>query len=86
MRIEVQTETEEVAGGRRAHSAQPRHATSDLTPQLCSSERPHPDSRASASGTNGAPQEGLLFAPLSARFRNHTGFVRKSQENARHSR
>ena len=86
MRIEAQAETKEVAGGRGAHSAQPRHATSDLTPQLYSSERPHPDSRASAPGTNGAPQEGLLFAPLSARSPNHTRFVRRTAKNTRHSR
>jgi hypothetical protein len=86
MRIQVQSETEEVAGGRRAHSAQPRHATSDLTPQLYSSARPHLNSRASASGTNGAPQESLLFAPLSARSPDHTRLIRKAEPNTRHTR
>ena len=67
MKIPVHTQTEEVAGGRRATSSQPRRATAALKPRLCSSRRPHPNSRASATGTTGAPHEGLLFAPLSAR-------------------
>ena len=69
MRNPVQTQTEEVAGGRRAHSAQPRRATADLMRQPYSSGRPRPHSRASATRTTGAPQKGLLFAPLSARSR-----------------
>ena len=86
MKIQVHTQTEEVAGGRRAHSSQPRHATAGLMPQPYSSQRPHPNSRASAIGTTGAPQEGLFFAPLSARSQKHTRFVRKTQRNTRHSR
>jgi hypothetical protein len=67
MRVTAQNEAQEVAGGRRTHSAQARHATAALTPQLRSSQWPHPDSRESAARTTGAPHEGLLFAPLSAR-------------------
>jgi hypothetical protein len=69
MKNPAQTQTEEVAGGRRADSSQPRRATADLMPQLYSSGRPRPHSRASATRTTGAPQKGLPFAPLSARSR-----------------
>jgi len=86
MKIQVHTQTEEVAGGRRAHSSQPRHATAGLSPQLYSSQRPHPNAWASAFGTTGAPQEGLLFAPLSARSQKQTRFVRTTQWNTRHPR
>jgi hypothetical protein len=86
MKIEVYRQTEEVADRRRAQSAQPRHATADLPPQSHSPARPHPNSAASAFGTTGAPQKGLLFAPLSAHSQKHTMFVRKTQRNARQSR
>jgi len=77
MRIPVPTQTQEVAGGRRATSSQPRRATAALTPQLYSSARPHPNSRASATGTTGAPHEGLRFAPLSARSQKLKRFAGK---------
>jgi len=70
MRYLLQTQTEEVAGGRRAPSSQPRHATADLMPQLYLSGRPHPNSLASSTRTTGAPQKGLLFALLTARSHN----------------
>ena len=73
MRIPVQTQTQEVAVGRRATSAQPRHATAFSNAPLSSSRTPHPNSRASATRTNGAPHEGLLFALLSARSQKRKG-------------
>jgi hypothetical protein len=86
MRNRVHTQTEEVASGRRATSAQPRHATAGLMPRLHSSQRPHPHSPASATGTTGAPHEGLLFAPLSARSQKPNSFVRKTSLKPRNSR
>ena len=82
----VQTQSEEVAGGRRAHSAQPRHATADLMPQLYSLARPHPHPRASATRTTGAPHEGLLFAPLPARSQKRKTFRGKPSRKTRNSR
>ena len=86
MKNAVPTQSEEVAGGRRAHSAQPRRATADLMPQLYSSERPHPHSPASATRTTGAPQKGLLFAPLTARSRKPTFLVGTFSRKPRISR
>jgi hypothetical protein len=86
MRIPVHTQTEEVAGGRSATSSQPRRATASVTARLSSSHTPHPNSRASAARTNGTPQEGLLFAPLSARSPNRTRFVGKPSLKPRNSR
>jgi len=86
MKIAVHTQTEEVAGRRGATSAQPRHASADLTPELYSSRRPHPNPGISATGTNGAPHEGLLFAPLSARFQRQKTFVGETLLELRNSR
>jgi len=86
MRIPVHAQTQEVAGGRRATSSQPRRATADLLPQLYSSARPHPNSRASATGTTGAPHEGLLFAPLSARSQKLKRLVAKPSRKPEESR
>ena len=86
MRNPVQTQTKEVAGGRRAHSAQPRRATAGLMPQPYSSGRPHPHSRASATRTTGAPQKGLSFAPLSARSQKPHCFPGKPSRKPRISR
>ena len=67
MRIPVHTQTEEVAGGRRATSAQPRAPA----PLCCIGFPPHrrhiPTHGFSPLELTGAPLEGLLFAPLSAR-------------------
>jgi len=82
----MRIETQEVAGGRRAASAQSRHATADLPPQPYSSRRPHPNSRFCATGTTGAPREGLLFAPLSARSQKRKSLERKPEPRPRDSR
>jgi hypothetical protein len=66
MSLIISTQTEEVAGGRRATSCQPRRATAGLLLRPCSSQRPNPFPPTCATGTTGAPQKGLLFAPLSA--------------------
>jgi hypothetical protein len=86
MRIPVQIQTEEVADGRSATSAQPRHATADLIPAHSSSRWPRPHSRAFAIGTNGEPQEGLLFAPLSVRSQNRKTVAGKPFAELRNSR
>ena len=77
MRIPVLTHTEEVAGGRRATSAQPRRATAALLPRLSASQTPRPNSRVFATTTNGASHEGLLFALLSARSRKRQALIGK---------
>ena len=68
MRIPVHTQTEEVAGGRSATSAQPRRATAALRTKVCSPHPPHPNRSASPPEQPGAPQEGLrccsAFRPL----------------------
>jgi hypothetical protein len=66
MKVQVRTQTEEVAAERGATSFQPQRATGSSTPRLSCSHAPHPNSRSSATRTNGAPREGLLFALLSA--------------------
>jgi len=77
MRIPVLTHTEEVVGGRRATSAQPRRTTAVLLRRLSLSQTPRPNSRAFATRTNGASQEGLLFAQLSARSQKRKSFIGK---------
>jgi hypothetical protein len=86
MRIPFQIQTEEVADGRSATSAQPRHAAADLTPPRHSSPGPRPDSRAFAVRTNGAPQEGLLFAPLSVRSQDRKTVAGKTFSKLENSR
>ena len=85
MKERVQSQSEEVAGGRRATSAQPRHASADLMLVVFSSERPHPNPPAFAIRTNGAPHEGLLFAPLIARSRKHKKWMGKPKHRPRNS-
>jgi hypothetical protein len=77
MKFQVQTRGEEVAGGRSATSSQLRCATADLMPRLCFCLQPPPDRPASATRTNGAPHEGLLFAPLAARSQKYKRFINK---------
>ena len=79
MRIPVHKQTQEVAGGRSATPAQPRHATSSFTLRRSSSHGPHPDPRVSATGTTGAPREGLRCR-ASARSQKHQEFVGKPFE------
>jgi len=86
MRTPVLTHTEEVAGGRRATSAQPRRASAALLPRLSASQTPRPNSRAFATGTNGAPHEGLLFAPISTRSQKRKSFIGKPSLERRISR
>ena len=83
MRIPVLTHTEEVAGGRRATSAQPQRASAALLPRLSSSQTPRPNSRVFATRTNGASQEGLLFAPLSTRSQKRKSLIGKPSLNLR---
>jgi hypothetical protein len=75
MRIPVLTNTEEVAGGRRATSAQPRRASAAPLPRLSSSQTPRPNSPVFATRTNGASHEGLLFAPLSTRSQKRKSLI-----------
>jgi hypothetical protein len=86
MRIPVLTHTEEVAGGRRATSAQPRRATAALLPRLSASQTPRPNPRVFATTTNGASQEGLLFAPLSTRSQKRKSLIGKPSLEPRISR
>ena len=66
-KVQSQSKTEEVANGRSRNvgPTSARHRRPD--PCALSSRWPRPDSRVFAVRTNGAPQEGLLFAPLSVR-------------------
>jgi hypothetical protein len=75
MSLMISTQSNEVAGGRRAASAPPRRATAGLLLGPCSSQRPHPIPAAGTTGTTGAPQMGLLFASLSARSPERTTVI-----------
>jgi hypothetical protein len=86
MRIRVHTQTEEVAGGRSATSAQPPRATASFTARLSSSHGPHSNSRVFAVGTTGAPLESLRCYPLSARSQKRKGFVGRPSLKPRSSR
>lgn len=86
MRIPVHAQTEEVAVGRSATSAQPRRATASLTARLSSSHGPHPSSPFFAFGTTGAPLESLRCYPLSARSQKQKKFVGKPSQKPRNSR
>jgi hypothetical protein len=78
MKVRAHTQTEEVAGGRSATSAQPRRAIASFTARLSPSHGPHPISPFFAFGTTGAPLESLRCYPLSARSRKRTRFVEKT--------
>jgi hypothetical protein len=75
MTVRVHTQSEEVAGGRSATSAQPHRATSSFIPRLLSSHGPHPNPPFFAFGTTGAPQESLRCYPLSARSQTRAIFL-----------
>jgi hypothetical protein len=66
MSLSISSQTEQVAGGRRAASSEPRRARAGLPLRLCSSPRSHPLPAICATRTTGAPPKDLLFTPLSA--------------------
>jgi len=86
MRRPLPVQTNEIADGHSATSAQPRHATADLIAARFSSPWPRPDSQAFAFITNGAPQEGLLIAPLSSRSQDREAVAEKPIPTVRNSR
>jgi hypothetical protein len=86
MKIRVHTQTEEVAGGRSATSAQPRRATPSFTLRLSSSHGPRLNPPFSAFGTTGAPLESLRCYPLSAHSQKHSMFVGRPSPKLRNSR
>ncbi len=86
MRITFQNRDEEVAGGRSATSAQPQHASAGLMPECSASEWPRPYPRVCAARTNGALQEGLLFAALPARSQDTRSFGWQPLHQLRDSR
>ena len=77
MRIRVQKQTQEVAGGRLASSAQPPRATSVFPHRLSPSFTPQPFPLDPATGTNGALLEGLrcltASRPLPTEFQGEMG-------------
>ncbi len=77
MSLSIRSHTEQVAGGRRAASSEPRRARAGLPLRPCSSPRSHPLPATCATGTTGAPPKGLLFAPLSARSLKSTKVIEK---------
>jgi hypothetical protein len=85
MRFAVYTQTEEVAGGRGATSSQARSASAALLLRLSDPQEPHPQPRSSATRTTGAPHEGLLFAPLTARSQKHKRLESTPRGNWRHA-
>ena len=66
MRIRVHTQTEEVAGGRSATSAQPPRATLVPATKVSSPPTPHPIGSSSLPDTPGALLQGLRCYLLSA--------------------
>jgi hypothetical protein len=86
MRIPVHAQTEEVAGGRNATSAQPPHATLVPATKVSSPPTPHPIRSSSLLDTPGALLEGLRCYPLSARSRKRRRFVGKPLLKPRNSR
>ena len=86
MRIRVDAQTEEVAGGRSATSAQPPHATLLPATKVFSPHTPHPIGSSSLRDTPGALLEGLRCYPLSGRSQQHQMFVGKPSAKPRKSR
>jgi len=86
MRIPVHAQTEEVAGGRSATSAQPPHATLVPATKVSSPHTPHPIGSSSLLDTPGALLEGLRCYPLSARSQKRKRFAEKPPLTPRNSR
>ena len=86
MRIPVHTQTEEVADGRSATSAQPPRATLVPATKISSPPPLHPIRSSSLPDTPGALLEGLHCYPLSARFEKQQRFVGKPSPKPRNSR
>jgi hypothetical protein len=86
MRIPVHAQTEEVAGGRSATSAQPPHATLVPVTKVSSPPTLHPIRSSSLPDAPGALLEGLHCYPLSARSEKQKRFVGKPSPKPRNSR
>jgi hypothetical protein len=86
MRIPVHAQTEEVAGGRSATSAQPPRATLVPATKVSSPRTLHPIRSSSLPDTPGALLEGLRCYPLSARSQKRKRFVGKPSPKPRNSR
>jgi hypothetical protein len=74
MRIRTHIQTEQVADGRRRTSAQAQSASAAPLQRLLPSHEARPHSPACATRRIGAPHEGLLVAPHTARSQKHEGF------------
>ena len=83
MSARVLVYTEEVAGGRRRTSAQPRSASAALLRRFSPPHEPHPQPPACVTRRTGAPHEGLLFAPRPARSHKHKALEDKPQPRRR---
>ena len=86
MRIPVHAQTEEVAGGRSATSAQPPRATPVPATEVSFPRTPHPIRSSLLPDTPGALLEGLRCYPLSARSQKQKWFVGKPSQKLRNSR
>jgi hypothetical protein len=86
MKISVHAQTEEVAGGRSATSAQPPHATLVPATKVSSPPTLRPIRSSSLPDTPGALLEGLRCYPLPARSWKRTRFVEKPSPKPRNSR
>lgn len=86
MKVGVNTQTEEVAGGRSATSAQPPRTTLVPATKVFSSRTPHLIRSSSLPDTPGAFLEGLRCYPLSARSQKRQRFAEKPPLKPRNSR
>ena len=86
MRIPLHAQTEEVAGGRSATSAQPPRATLVPTTKVFSPPTLYPSRSSSLPDAPGALLEGLRCYPLSARSQKRKRFVGKPSLKPRNSR
>ena len=86
MKVGASTQTEEVAGGRSATSAQPPRATLVLATKVSSPPTLHPIRSSSLPDTPGALLEDLHCYPLSARSEKHKRFAEKPPLKPRKSR
>ena len=86
MKVAVSTQTEVVAGGRSATSAQPPRATLVPATKVSSPPTLPPIRSSSLPDTPGALLEGLHCDPLSARAEKQKRFVGKPSRKPRNSR